>query len=483
MSQTQVGRDYPEMLLREAEAFRAQVAEPSAGKRPAELLVDQAFRLVNSDLLTIEHLKATGQTPDYATIFQQRFDEKIAAIIYLAKQNLLDIEYGTVQSLETEYARNNLRLMVETLYFVDAVEALIVFYDFAASQREHKPHSLWRNVIVHCLHLMAWMTRHREKVCRFLAERPLAVEMLEELVGHSRDDIARIFRALLDDFNVYLQHTPRTAEPTMHLPPVFITLYQQYETLGGGLEEAWAGGAASALTAHSRITQALAANDMQSLIRWIADGTPAAMMETLQGAIAVMSVEKYLDMLESLLWEVELDDVRRTTLLCELGAINRRHQAGGSPRINHLLMAIVTTDDPLREGIARLAVRELYAVGAWKTLQMIAEKPLLPGVALDVLKSFALQRKLELVPGTLLLHPNMQKALQGIRDELRNIRELMEAAAACPSPEMAQFYLDKLRDLHALPELEQLTRQDRISEQAQQALREAKAADFGLNAS
>ncbi len=471
--------DSPEQLLREAEAFRAQVGTPDAGKRPVELLVDQAFQLVHADLDAIAQAKAAGDAPDYFAIFHDRFDEKIAAIIFLAKQNLLDIEYGTVQSLETTYARTNLQAMVETLYNVDAVDALIIFFDFAASQREHKPQSLWRNVLTHCLHLMAWMTRHRAAVCRFLAERPIAVEMLIALSNGRRADVAQVFRELYDD---YVAQAPESFSPTdtgpaQHFSPVFITLYRQYETLSGSLEEAWAGGAASSLTAKSRISQALATDDIPALIRWIADGTPTAMMEALQGAIAVMSVEKYLDMLEHLLWDAEVDEVRRVTLLCELGTINRRHALGGHPRINNTLAGIASTDDAASTGLARLAVRELYAVHAWKTLQAVAEQSLQPNVAVDLLHAFAMGRKLELLPESFTARVDIRTPLEHVREQLRDIRGLMESAAACPNTEMARFYVDKLRDLHAVPELESLVRQGRITDFALQALHDIQLAD------
>lgn len=460
----------PAQLILEAKALFAEDTAASTVAVTAEAAIRRAHELVSSDLYVVDQLKQAGLEPDIQAIFGARFQEKVAALVFLTKRKLLDIEQAAGESRDTDDARRDLATYVEILFRVRAIDALKLFFDLALTKHDSPTPWLWQNVAARCLYLMAFMRDARERVVDFLHDRPDARRMLEELAAATTPEITELFRALMTDYNIAMAAPHRRATVA---DDGYLAIVQQYE------KEApisAATGLTSLLTAQDRIQQAVAQGDISSLTSWIAQGSPAAMQSAFHQAMTMMPMHQYMQLLQQTLAEPELDPVRMTVVVMELGAINRASYAdGGSPALNEILGDLASHVDERMDGVAKLAVRELAAVKALSMLQTILGTTNDLEVAEDTINALVDLRRLPLAESLIEIRPELASALQAAQKRHRELQSLMDAACSCPSIELASIYLERLRELNAVAELEQITQlQCEASEMAEQMVNAMK---------
>jgi len=455
----------------------AQVPMPTAASAQVTATVEDAIRnaheLVSPDLYVIERLKQSGLAPDYSSLFSTKSEEKIAAVLFLTKNKLLDIEASAAQSRDIDDARRDLSALVEILFHMRAVEALTVLYDFASKRGDSAVPWLWRNVTRRCLHLLSLLDECRARVVRFLHERPDARETLEELEGTTKEELALMFRSLLMDYQQL--RASGQAMAAQGPEPGYLSIYHQYEQAG---PSGSASGYSSLLTAQDRIQQAVQQGDTSTLVSWIREGSPAAMKAAFHQAMALMPIDQYITLLRKTLEEGELDPVRMTVAVLELGAVNRSvYPNGGSPLINDILKEVALWESESVVGVARVAVGELGAMKAWPELQYVAENAAQLAVAEEVFNLFSMMRRLQLAQNVLAVRPELEPAYTRVRAYLNELRDLVDSVCACPSEEMAMIYLERLRDRNAIFELEQLVgMQNHVSPLAKKMLAEIQPA-------
>jgi|GEM_PF-1882594 len=445
----------PSLLVQEAMAlYSARGAEQEQpGEVKAEAAIRRAHELVSPGLYVIEQLKQAGMEPDYAGLFKKQYNEKVAALVFLTKHKLLDIEQCAVQSRDTDDARRDLSTYVEVLFRLQAVDALKIFYDFAASRGDSNVPWLWRNVVSRCLYLMAIMVEARQQVIAFLEERSDARRMIDMLLQTTTREISDILRALIQDYNRTLQSPHHT--PPRNMPEPYVNLAEQYE------REAPAGartGFSSLLTAQDRIQQAASEGDIASLVNWISQGSPAAMQSAFRQAMSVLSTPQYLALLENILRQPNLDPRRMTLAVMELGAVNRASNTpGGLPAVNKILAGLALGVEQEINAVGCLAVRELAEVKAMQELQRVLESIQDMEVAHQLIDLLADMRRLPLAETVVAQRPQLEPALRAARRRYVELQELVDSACACPSEELAAIYLEQLKDRRAVTELEQIS--------------------------
>jgi hypothetical protein len=443
----------PSLLVREAMAlFGDQDVAPQPHEAAAETAIRRAHELISPNLYVIEQLKQAGMEPDYAGLFRQQHDEKVAALVFLTKHKLLDIEQCAAQSRDTDDARRDLSTYVEVLFRLQAVDALKIFYDFAAAQRDSRVPWLWRNVIARCLYLMAIMAEARQQVIAFLEERSDARRMIDALLQTTAKEVSDILHALIQDYNTTLQ-SPHHAVPSSS-PEPYVAMAEQYE------REAPAGamaGFSSLLTAQDRIQQAASQGDVSSLVNWISQGSPAAMQAAFRQAMSVLSVPQYVALLETILAQPDLDPRRMTLAVLELGAVNRGSNApGGLPAVNKVLADIALRVNQDIDAVGRLAVQELATVKAMQELQRVLGSAPDLAVAEELINLLADMRRLPLAETVVENRPLLEPALRAARRRFVELQELVDSACACSSEELAAIYLAQLKERRAVTELEQI---------------------------
>ena len=121
-----------------------------------EVALRQAYQRVKEDLRTIARQTAAGETVNYPALLGAEIDEKLAAILLLAKYTLLDLTHLPREVLDCEYAHRNLAMFAEILYRADAADALMRLFLFAQEnlRRPSLQPRLWQNVSSHCLMLL-----------------------------------------------------------------------------------------------------------------------------------------------------------------------------------------------------------------------------------------------------------------------------------------------------------------------------------------
>ena len=451
----------PGKLVKEAMSFFEAEEAPSATATTAEDAIRRAHQLVSPVLYVIEQLKSSGVEPNYPDLFKSQFEDKVGAVIFLAKHKLLDIEASTLQSRETDDARRDLSGLVEVLFRLQAVEALGVFYDFSAQKRDSNTPLLWKNVAGRCLYLLGLLKECRPRVMDFLDTRPIARHTLRDLTETTKESMAAVFRALLRDYDQYAAARtaaapqPAPAAATTNGAPGYLKVLQQYEV---AVPSGSASGYSSLLTAEDRIHEAAQQGDMGSLLTWIRDGSPSAMKTTLRQAMALMPINQYVHLLEKTLGEEDLDPVRLTVTVLELGAVNREvYGQGGTPVINAILHDVALWDVEALAGVAHVAVTELGRCQAVTELQDVVEKTPVLAVAEEVITVLSTVHRLPLAETLLNSRPELEPAYQRVRKHLVELQSLVESAIACQSDEMASIYLERLRDMNAVYELQQIS--------------------------
>ncbi|HEX2948095.1 MAG TPA: hypothetical protein VHV83_00755 [Armatimonadota bacterium] len=423
-------------------------------KSALEEAIYRAHQLLRADLQTIEQAKHTGGEPDYVAAVGNAPD-KLAALIFLAKQKMLDIEHSRQQMRDTQDAQRDLSLYVEILFHVKAVDALTIFYDFAIAQRESRQPQLWQNVCSRSLYLLALLTECRVTVQAFLAQRPEACSRLSSLAASTRADIAFSLKSLLYEYQQ--QQTMATAATQAVTMAPYAVIYQQ-EYAACEQEAASGQGTSSLLSAQDRIHQAAKSGDVPSLVSWIREGSPAATRAAFQAAFSVMTTDQYIDMLSQVLVLKSITTVRLSAAVMELGNLNRSARTpGGTARVNQLLVEVAETAQEDRIDVAKIAVRELTNANAISSLGHVVQEAPLVAIAEAALLALKDLRQLPVSPAFLEKRPELLHVYRMVQEELRELRSLVDTACSCPSEEMALFYLAQLKEVNALPELRQLS--------------------------
>jgi len=272
------------------------------------------------------------------------------------------------------------------------------------------------------------------------------------LLQTTTQEISDILRALIQDYNRTLQ-SPNHIAPR-NMPEPYVGLAEQYE------REAPAGamaGFSSLLTAQDRIQQAASEGDISSLVNWISQGSPAAMQSAFRQAMSVLSTPQYLALLENILHQPNLDPRRMTLAVMELGAVNRGvNTPGGLPAVNKILAEIALSVNRDINAVGRLAVRELADVKAMQELQRVLESTEDMEVAGELIDLLADMHRLPLAETVVQHRPLLEPALRAARRRYIELQELVDAACACSSEELAAIYLQQLKDRRAVTELEQI---------------------------
>ncbi len=467
----------PQALMQAALSFRDAEAPGESADSTLDEAIRSAHQLVSPDLYVIERLKQAGMAIDYAGLFGVQLQEKIAALVFLTKHKLLDIEFGTLQSRDLDDARKDLSAYVEILFHLKAVAALGIFFDFAIAQHNSRVPWLWQNVSSRCLYLMAMLPECREEVYRFLDERPQACKILETLCEAIRPELARNLLGLLRDYKQQpLDFRHEDTDSVDIGQPLYVTLYHQYASQSppGVTCDSAGVGLSSLLSAQDRVQQAASSGDIPALVDWISHGSADAMKSALQQAVSLMPTLQYVEMLDRATESTQAEPVRLTVVVLELGKVNRMLKAqGGVPQINQTLTRLALTNAPDCVGVAKIAVRELASVRSFPDLHKILEHaPMMP-VAEEVIFTLRDLRHLAVSNSLLVARPVLQQAYQSARRDLMELHELADAASACQSEEMARIYLEQLKARHAMPELRQLIlAQSHVSTLAAQILDE-----------
>lgn len=466
----------PQLLIKEAQSLREADQTPAPEDQASVVeAIRRAHELVSPDLYVIERLKDAGVEPDHRRLFGKQLPEKTAALIFLTKQKLLDIEQCQRDSRDIEDARKDLISYVETLFHLEAVDAFGIFYDFASTRQDSPTPKLWENVHDRSLYLMACLPQSRPKVLSFLKGRPHALRRLVALLESMRKDISEMLRLLVAEY----QKLEASGAPLPDEAPMpYVTLYREYEHRASGQS---ASGLSSLLTAQDRIRQALAAGDNPLLASWIAEGSPAAMRTAFDQVTMVLSAARYVDLMGMILSHEGLDPVRAAVVAMELGRVDRAsNETGGAAEVNKLLREMTLTDNEDMTGAARVAVQQLASVGAYIDLRDVVTRAPWDAVAEEALLALKQLRRLPSLESIQRERPTLAPAVQAARQELQELQSLVESARACPSEELAQVYVDRLKALEAEHELLQLAMKETgVSEIAQRALRELRQAAMG----
>ncbi len=471
----------PYALVREATSYHDNdktLAPP--GEAGVKNAIRQAHQLISPDLYVIERLKQSHVEPDYENLFGDQFQQKLAALIFLTKHKLLDIEQSALESRDITDARRDLSNFVEIIFRMKIVDALKIFYDFAEAQHESRVPWLWHNVCSRCLYLMSLLTDCRASVVDFLKDRPEACNLMDDLQRSTKPEISSSLGALAQDYQLALRSVEGPAQQALPAPmPLFVSLVQQYEAQAPASmgRDSAARGVSSLLSAQDRISEAAAAGDTSSLVDWISHGSPAAMHTVFRTALSAMTTTQYISLLKQSITQGRLDQVRMTAVALELGSINRStHPQGGDPAVNQLLLQLSLLDDAAYNGVAKVAVHEFGSVHALNILHTVMEKTPLLEVAEEVVVVMRELRHLPMVETLLKQRPELAPAFRTARQELLELQELVDAVSSCQSKEMALIYLDQLKKHKAVPELKQLMMaQNFVHEIAQSALDEIQA--------
>ncbi len=431
-------------------------AAASPAPSSQEEAIRRAHTLVSPDLYVIERLKLAGVQIDYRQTIGGNHDEKIAALSFLAKQKLFDIENSSLESRDAANARQDLSNYVEVLFHLKAVHALGAFYDFAATRRESRVPWLWHNVCARCLYLMALMPECREDVLSFLNDHPDAVERLSTLVEATKTSIATALQGMHKEFH-HLQDIGANLQSATPAPQ-YLTIIHRYEQAG---PDEQATGISSLLAAQDRIQQAIDAGDLPSVKQWITEGSQAALQSVFHYAIKVMSTEQYIMLLEDTIRSGALDPVRLNALVAELGNVNRLAGPRGTQEVNRFLCQFAAqAENELHTSMARLAVVQLATVSALSELNTIMQHAVLLSVAEEALLQLRDLRRLPTADVVMKYRPELQATHKTAHEFLRELQHLSEAVRTCPSEDLAELYLTRLKSLKALPELQALARGD-----------------------
>lgn len=431
----------------------------------SEEIITRAHQFISADLYAIERMLQVGDTPDYLAIFGAHLPSKIAALILLTRQKLLDIHHAELPSRELRDARNDLANYVQILYHLQVVEAFVIVHQLAQQYGGESMDGLWGNVARRSLLLLAMLPKYDARTLLFLQQQPLACRQLQIMAQSHTADVAAPARRLLNAFNDNDKIMESAAEPT------YIRLYRQYES---DLAADNAIGISSWLTAKERIERAVLEGDVPGVILWICEGSTAAMRETLRFAASIMSPAQYVDLLQRCLLHEKIIAERQIIVVLELGARNRQSgKPDGDATINRILtqLAMDCTIDKLTTSEA--AIRSLASVQALQYLMALLEHAKEIAVAEQAIIAMRDLRHLPMVSEFVFRRPQLSAKYHEAQIYLHNLQDLKEAAAESLSSETSLVYLTQLKELLAVAELQELAKRNiPVAEMAQQMLSE-----------
>ncbi len=458
--------DDPDTLIREAYILLDRDgALASAPRTSLEEDIRRAHQMVAGDMEKIEGFRRDKLEIPFDEIFGSAQDDKLAAIIYLATHKMLDVTYGPAQALDIVDARRDLTGYVDILFRLNAVEGIGILYDFSLAQSERRDPQTWQKMLSYYLLLLVKMIDARARVIGFLKDRPHARRAVEQLMASTDQNVAAAFRALGEEYVRAKKDTDADTLPE----PRYVRLYSQYNLTQPDERLL---GTASLLAAQERILRAVEEADFPTLAFWVKDGSPAAARLVFSTARSFLSTGVVTKLLELILSKTDIAPVRLAAAVLELGDINHIvSPAGGEMLINRTLTDFACTDDKLLVNVARLAVQQLRNVTDFNDMLTVMERAPLIEVAEEAVRALCDMRRLQMADSVIRTRPVLTLAYQSAQRYLQEVQSLMSSAWSCQNEEMARVYIERLKSLNALPELEQLgTRHKHISELANKTL-------------
>lgn len=459
----------PVSLVKQATAFLEDNTPLPVPPEIKESL-QRAERLVSADVVAIDQARQRKSEFSYSSLLGPKLPEKIAALTYLTRFKLIDVHFSAQQSTrEIAASRRELTIAFETLFHVQAADALGLLYEFAASQHGTGDLKFWEGVCQRCLHLMALLREScPTTVLTFLRDRSDVRRDIERFMQSSDPALATAFRALGEDY-VRARRTNQLAQMTP-LPAPFLTMYRAFDQRQPEVSMA---GAASFLAAQERILRAIADGDFAALSTWLAEGSPMVAQSVLVTARTTFIPTRYIAFLEYLLAEGQSSPVYLTAAVQELGALNQGAcPEGGDQEINRILMATAMTREAQLAGVARVAVQQLGLVNDFNDVLQTLNAMILE-VAEEAVNVLFELRRLPMVESFVRNRPSLQAAYQAAKQQMQEIQSLMESAWSAQSDDLMMLYLTRLKERNAVPELQQLCqRKTRVSQLAKRTLTE-----------
>lgn len=431
----------------------------------------RAYQLLAPDIAAIDRLRESNSTISYPDLFAVQRHEKTAALLYFVRHLLLDTASSAPAVREIVEAQRDLSLFIEALYRLEAFDAFVLLYDFAAAQPREADTAFWPKVCFRALQLMAMLPAYRPNLLEFLKDRPEVRRNVEMLMTVSDAGIAELFQSVGEDY-LRARKSGELGRQTLASSP-YVGCYQMYDQ---GPRDTQCAGLAALLLAQGRIARAVEHAQQPILLSWVLEGSDLAASAVFSATRNALPALQYANLLEQVLTRVDLSPVRLAAAVLEVGSINLTLSPnGGELKLNKLLVAIALTDEPVLTGVARLAVRELGAVNGFnEALHILEEAPVIV-VAEEALAVLRDLRRLTLAEAPVRRRASLQPAYQAARTQLQQIDSLADAAWSCTSEEMAAIYMERLKALNARPELERLSqRNNRISELAKKTLSELR---------
>ena len=163
---------------------------------------------------------------------------------------------------------------------------------------------------------------------------------------------------------------------------------------------------------------------------------------------------------------------RQAVAIVELSEISRTLKPeGGDEGINRTLANFALSCDKLHLGVARLAVRELRSTSAFNDILTVMEKSGIIELAEEGMEMMCELRRLPMVENIVQRRPLLTMSYHKQLKYMNTVQELVSAAWGCSSEDTARIYLERLSEMRAVPELEQLGKKHKhISDLANKTL-------------
>jgi hypothetical protein len=459
----------PDALAAAAVAF-LDAAPPAGPGADVEETLRRALKPLLADLFTLDRKLQENADFSIAAFFGAALIEKMAGMLFLSRYCLRFIAISGGQSLDLNDMRRLLTLAMQTLYQVQAVEGLIFLYDYAVSQLDTGNTPFWEGTCLHTLYLLALLRDGRPQALAFLHDRPHARRHVEQMMALPDAQRAPVAQALGKDYmEARRQGTPM--EP-LRTPPYLKMLLQFDPTPPSDAAAAFT----ALLVARERIRAAVESGDTALLARWIAEGSASAAQAALRSAKANLASGQFSDVLARVIRHPHSNSLRLACAVHELGRLNQA--AGiksGDPNIIPLLREMAMTDVPERAGAARLAAREFAAVDAFNESLFLVEHAIMVEVGEEAMHHLRDTRRLALAERAAKTRPFLQPAYEAAFAHVQRAKSLMESVWSAQSDDLAMMYLQRLKEMKAFPELQQLCqKRTKISDLAQKTMAELK---------
>ncbi len=439
----------PDSLRACANPLRDAIFEVAPDERtPLEKSTRRAHQMLAADLFRLEQLHEKKTEIVYSDFFAAQLQEKIAVMVYFTQQIMRDIAATTSMTQDVTLARRISALLVEVLYRLNSVEGLGLLYDFAVAQGQGGNLPFWQKVSRHYLQLMAMVPQDRTPFLAFLHARPEARRDVELGLASTDAQVSRFYRALAEDF----LRARKQGQIAPAAPAEFMPFYQQYvqpepETPPDGL--------AMRLLVQEQLHRAVDAADLPTLAQWFAEGSDLTVRFLLREARSGLAATSLLELLVTIANAPHINPVRAAAAVLEMSEINRSLQAnGGDITINQHLTNLTLTDDSARFALARLAVQELSAAGAFNEILTVMERAPYVDVATEGIAVLFELRRLPLAKAIVSRRATLKPVFDEAEKQAQTLQGLMDAAWACQNNYMVTPYMNRLRELKAIHELE-----------------------------